>query len=194
MRAAVLLLIGQPGHPACPPGVDPVAFGRALAEDVADLLGTLSDVELLIAATPGRRDDAEAVRWPGTVVIGLSEGDGPIKAAAVADGYDEVAVFGPDAPDLPALLAAKPFSGLSTQAAAVVPASNGGLIAVAVHRPAPGLTVDLGTTTLEDLRRQVPDLAVAPAWPRLRVPTDVARLDPALEGWDTTRALLEGRS
>jgi hypothetical protein len=33
---------------------------------------------------------------------------------------------------------------------------------------------------------------VAPAWRRLRGPDDLATLDPAVEGWDTTRALLGG--
>jgi hypothetical protein len=31
-----------------------------------------------------------------------------------------------------------------------------------------------------------------PEWRRLRGPADLATLDPALEGWDATRALLGG--
>ena len=30
------------------------------------------------------------------------------------------------------------------------------------------------------------------AWRRLRTPTDVSSLDPALEGWEATRSLLTG--
>jgi hypothetical protein len=37
------------------------------------------------------------------------------------------------------------------------------------------------------------DLVVAPAWRRLRAPADLAGLDPGLEGWEATRALLTGR-
>jgi hypothetical protein len=35
---------------------------------------------------------------------------------------------------------------------------------------------------------------LAPAWHRLRTPTDVAQLDPGLEGWEETRTLLSGRA
>jgi hypothetical protein len=33
-------------------------------------------------------------------------------------------------------------------------------------------------------------IATAPGWHRLRTPADLTRLDPGLEGWDNTRALL----
>jgi hypothetical protein len=36
-------------------------------------------------------------------------------------------------------------------------------------------------------------VAAAPAWHRIRTPLDLQRLDPALDGWDATRALLAGR-
>jgi hypothetical protein len=35
---------------------------------------------------------------------------------------------------------------------------------------------------------------LTPAWHRLRTPADVNRLDPGLEGWEETRALLAGRA
>ena len=43
------------------------------------------------------------------------------------------------------------------------------------------------------MRRRAPGprmVATGPGWHRLRKPQDVARLDPGLEGWDNTRALL----
>ena len=40
-RAAALLLAGPPAARACPPGIAPAEFARALAEDVADLLADL---------------------------------------------------------------------------------------------------------------------------------------------------------
>lgn len=199
MRAAVLLLTGMPRHPACPPGVDPARFGRAMAEDVADLLATLAGVDSILAATPGRLDDAEAVRWPGSAVLRLSDAGGMAEVfdRLVDAGYAEAAVYAPDAPDLPALLAAKPFSGLSTGPVAVLPASGGGLVALASRLPAPGwlpATVDLDTPDpLDRLRAAAPstaEVAVSPGWPRLRRPTDLARLDPGLEGWESTKALL----
>jgi hypothetical protein len=72
---------------------------------------------------------------------------------------------------------------------------DGGLLGVAARLPAPAWLpdVDLDTGTTADLRRDAPgpgDVASAPAWRRLRGPADVATLDPAVEGWDTTRVLL----
>jgi hypothetical protein len=195
LRGAVLTLLGTAFRAACPPGVDPVRFGRALAEDVADVLGQLSGVDTLIAAVPSTVEDARSVAMPGTPVIeALSVAD--LLARLAALGYTQAALFTADAPDLPALLAAKPFSGLSTSDAAVVPSSGAGLVALATRLPPPPWlpTLDLDTPdALHRLRAAAPaaaDLAVAPAWRRLRTPTDVATLDPALEGWEATRALL----
>jgi hypothetical protein len=199
MRAAVLSLLGTAFRSACPPGVDPVRFGRALAEDVADVLSTLSGVDTLIAAEASTADDAKAVAMPGMTILQVSTSDGAFALLAEL-GYAEAALFTADVPDLPALLAAKPFSGLSTSDAAVVPSHGAGLVALATRLPRPGWqpsTVDLDTPdALDRLRAAAPepgDLTIAPAWRRLRTPTDVAGLDPALEGWEATRALLSGR-
>jgi hypothetical protein len=71
-----------------------------------------------------------------------------------------------------------------------------------VRSPRPLWTVpdwfpDLDLDTAEPLavRAAAPRsgaVAVTPGWHRLRGPADLARLDPALEGWDATRALLGG--
>jgi hypothetical protein len=37
-------------------------------------------------------------------------------------------------------------------------------------------------------------LVVTPAWRRLRTPADLGGLDPGLEGWEATRALLSART
>jgi len=45
------------------------------------------------------------------------------------------------------------------------------------------------------LRKTAPqpgDVSSAPEWRRLRGPAELASLDPALEGWENTRALLGG--
>jgi len=185
LRVATLCLLGTGYRAACPPGVDPVRFGRALAEDVTDVLAALSGVDLAILAGTSTVDDARAVAMPGMPVLELSTVDGAI-AELARRGYAEAAFFTPDVPDLPVLLAAKPFSGLSTSEVAVVPGRGDDLVALATRLPPPrwlpaGLHLD------------TPDaLAVAPAWRRLRVPADLAALDPGLEGWEATRALLSG--
>jgi hypothetical protein len=197
MRVAAVGLFGTSYRDACPPGIDPVLFGRALIEDVVDVLASLSGVDTAIVADESTVDDAKAVSWAGAPVVTAAT---PVAAfvALRRGGYEQATLFVPDVPDLPALLAAKPFSGLSTSDTAVVPALGGGLIALGSRLPVPAWlpsTVDFGTS-LEELRAAAPapaELAVAPTWRRLRAPTDVATLDPALEGWEATRALLSGR-
>ena len=68
-RAAALLLAGPPAARACPPGIAPAEFARALAEDVADLLADLPGLDPVVAAAPDRVADAEDVVWPGTPVL-----------------------------------------------------------------------------------------------------------------------------
>jgi hypothetical protein len=143
----------------------------------------------------------------------------PLLAALHDLGYQEGAVIAPDVPDLPGLLVAKVFSGLAGALVAVVPALPAGrpdlapLARVPPGGPAPpaeGLAVlgcrlpaplwlrpelaDLdGPDPVERLRSAAPrrrDLVVAPAWRRLRARADLAGLDPGLEGWEATRALL----
>ena len=83
---------------------------------------------------------------------------------------------------------------------AAVPADGGGLVVLAARLPAPGWLPDGITLDTPDavdrVRGAAPsrrDFAVAASWRRLRTPGDLARLDPGLEGWETTRALLAGR-
>jgi hypothetical protein len=199
-RAAVLLLSGPPAARACPPGIAPDAFARALAEDVANLLADLPGLEPVVAAAPDRVADAEDVVWPGTPVLETRLGRPADVFATLAErGYDEAAVFVADAPDLPGLLVAKPFSALSTARVAAAPAEGGGLVALAVRLPAPAwlpVDVDLDEPyAVERLKAAVPDpadLVLTPPWRRLRRREDLAGLDPDLEGWDATRMLLSG--
>lgn len=202
-RAVALLLSGPAATGACPPGIAPAEFARALAEDLADLLADLPGLDPVVAAAPDRVADAEDVIWPGTAVLELPPTGDPVAAglAALAErGYDEGAVLAPDAPDLPGLLVAKPFSALTGAAVGAVPAAGGGLVLLAARLPAPDwLPTGLGLDTphaVEILRSAAParrDLSVTPGWHRLRTRADLAALDPGLEGWETTRALLSGR-
>jgi hypothetical protein len=202
-RAVALLLAGPPATGACPPGVAPAAFARAMAEDLADLLADLPGLDPVVAAAPDRVVDAEDVVWPGTPVLELPLTADPLRAtfgALAGQGFDEAAVVAADAPDLPGLLIAKPFAALTAALLGAVPAAGGGLVLLAARLPAPdwlpgGLTLDTANA-VERLRTVAPrrrDLAVTPGWHRLRARTDLAALDPGLEGWETTRTLLSGR-
>jgi 2-phospho-L-lactate guanylyltransferase (CobY/MobA/RfbA family) len=197
-RVAAVALFDTGYRDACPPGVDPVRFGRAMAEDVLDLLASLSRVDTVVVAGPPSMDDAKAVVSPGMTIVEATTAGAAFTALGEL-GYVEAALVAADVPDLPALLAAKPFSGLSTADVAVVPDRVAGLAVLASRLPVPSwlpYTVDLATPdALARLRSAAPagaSLAVAPSWRRLRAPADVAGLDPALEGWEFTRALLSG--
>jgi hypothetical protein len=192
----IALLQPVPWHP---PGVDPTAWRAALAEDVVDLVATLAEVDGAIAAPVGDRGLAEAVAWPGMPVydvdgITLTE----VLAAATADGYEQAAILAPDAPDLPGLLVGKLLRPLTSRTVAVAPAadsSGAGLLGVACRLPAPAWLphTDLESGSVAGLRAAAPRpdaVAATPAWRRLRDPATLATLDPAVEGWEATRALL----
>lgn len=195
-RVVIALLVPVPWHP---PGIDPLAWRSALAEDVVDLLATLAEVEPAIAATAADRHIAEAVAWPGMPVYELPAPTvNAALAAAAADGFDQAAVLAADAADVPGLTIGKLLRPLTTRPVAVAPAgSQGALLGVAARLPAPGWLVehDLDAGSAAVLRRAAPqpgDVVSTPEWRRLRGPDDLATLDPAVEGWDVTRALLGG--
>ncbi|MGC4803595.1 hypothetical protein [Micromonospora sp. DT233] len=193
-RRVVVALLGP--VPWTPPGIDPAAWRAALAEDVVDLLATLQEVETAIAATPQDRALAESLVWPGTTVYEVPAATGTAVLAALT-GYDQAAVVAADAPDLPGLTVGKLLRPLTTRPVAVAPAegTGPGLLGIASRLPVPGWLpeVDLDTAFPADVRRAAPqpgDVAVTAAWRRLRGPADLTNLDPAVEGWETTRALL----
>ncbi|MEV4712995.1 hypothetical protein [Micromonospora sp. NPDC049374] len=209
-----------------PPGVDPVDWRTALAEDVVDLLAMLNEVDTAVAVTRADRWLADAVIWPGTTVYEVPEptpnavfaaltgaggpdatagtdrqsGAGPAGGTPVpVDRYEQVAVVAGDAPDLPGLTVGKLLRPLTSRPVAVAPAEGGlpGLLGVAARLPVPSWLppVDMDATMPATVRAAAPrpgDLAVTPSWHRLRGPADLARLDPALDGWEHTRSLLSG--
>ncbi|GIJ10390.1 hypothetical protein ACFFMR_08450 [Micromonospora andamanensis] len=208
-----------------PPGVDPVDWRTALAEDVVDLLAMLNEVDTAVAVTRADRWLADAVIWPGTTVYevaeptpnavfaaltGARESDGtagtdrpsgavPGGDPATSERYEQVAVVAGDAPDLPGLTVGKLLRPLTSRPVAVAPAEGGlpGLLGVAARLPVPSWLppLDMDATVPAAVRAAAPrpgDLAVTPSWHRLRGPADLARLDPALDGWEHTRSLLSG--
>jgi hypothetical protein len=162
-----------------------------------DILAALAEVEAAIACGPGDRPLADAVVWPEMRVYELPDLAVPTVLEAVGrDGYEQAAIVSPDAPDLPAMLIAKLLRPLTTRTLAVAPAVNGaGLLGLAARLPAPDWlpSVRLDNADVARLRKAAPraaDVAVTPGWHLLMAPEDLRRLDPGLEGWEATRALL----
>lgn len=179
-----------------PPGIPIEDWRAALAEDVVDLLAPLAEVSPAIAVASADRSLAAAVSWPSMPVYELSEPT-PLAAlaAAAAAGADQAAVICADAPDLPAMLVGKLLRPLSSRPVAVAPAVGGGFLGLATWLPVPEWLpeLDADRTALADIAAAAPRAGLvgqAPAWHRLRGPDDLRRLDPALEGWSTTRSLL----
>jgi hypothetical protein len=178
-----------------PPGVDPHAWRLALAEDVVDLLATLAEVVPAVAVVTGDRRAAEAVVWPTTRVYELPAlTSDAVFAAAAADGYEQAALLAPDAPDLPGMLVGKLLRPLTSRPVSVAPALTGGLLGLAARLPVPEWLPALSlAASVEEVRLAAPtpgQVAQATGWHRLTGPSGLHRLDPGLEGWDATRALL----
>jgi hypothetical protein len=192
----VALLVPVPWHP---PGVEAHAWRAALAEDVVDLLARLAQAEPAIAAVAADRALAEEIAWPGMTIYEVATATVlPVFSAAAKDGFDQAAVVAADAADVPGMILGKLLRPLTTKPVAVAPAGpDGGLLGVASHLPAPSWLPDhdLDTASPGLLRRSAPqasDVQSTADWRRLRGAADLATLDPALEGWDTTRAILGG--
>lgn len=192
-RRLVVLYLSAPAW--APPGVDPHGWRAALAEDSVDLLATLAEVTAGVAAAGPDQGLAEAIVWPGMPVYAMPaltvRG---ILSAASADGYEQAAVIAPDAPDLPAMLIGKLLRPLTSRPLAVAPAVTGGLLGLAARLPVPDWLPDLDLTadagTVKAAAPHPGLVSVVPGWHRLDGPEGLARLDPGLEGWEATRALL----
>ena len=194
-RVVAVLLVPVVWHP---PGVDLGAWRAAMAEDVVDLLARLAQAEPAIAATAQDRPLADEIAWPGMRIYDVPTATVlPVLAAAAADGFDQAAVLAADAPDLPGMILGKLLKPLESRPVAVAAGGAQGLLGVAARLPAPAWLADhdLDTASAMTLRRTAPepgDVSSTPPWRRLRGPAELAALDPALEGWDNTRALLGG--
>ncbi|MGX6605845.1 hypothetical protein ACWKSP_27495 [Micromonosporaceae bacterium Da 78-11] len=182
-----------------PPGTDLAVWRAALAEDVVDLLARLAQAEPAIAATPEDRELAEQIAWPGMLIYEVPTATYlPVLAAAAADGFDQAAVVAADAADVPGMILGKLLAPLDSKTIAVAPGGpSGGLLGLAAHLPAPDWLVDhdLDTASAQLIRRTAPlpgEVTSTPPWRRLRGPAELSTLDPALEGWENTRALLGG--
>lgn len=212
MSRRVAAVLARPLPPStAPPGIDPARYAAALLEDTYEVLAGLAHCETaVVACPPSYADAARAVVWPGTPILTVDDApsaelaDGGVLLAAIDAvgglGAEDVVVVAADAPDLPGLMVGKLFSALTSAQAAVCPAADGGLVAFGVRLPTPewlrvaGVELDTADAVAR-VQAAAPDrrvVTVTAGWHRVRRPHDITRLDPGLEGWEATRAVLSG--
>ncbi len=212
-RAVAVLAVDLPSR-ATPPGVDPDRLRLAMVEDTYEVIAGLALVDPVLALSPGPQPAAVALTWPGTRVIEIPaapdeaapDGSGTLTHAVLDEmgrhKYAAGVVVAGDAPDLPGLLIGKLFRALGRADIALCPAEGGGLVALAASLPTAPWLAEVGTgldapDAIERFRAGAPSrraVALGPGWHRLRTPGDLSRLDPGLEGWESTRAVLSGRA
>jgi hypothetical protein len=178
-----------------PPGIDPAAFAAACLADTYEVVSGLTDVEAGIVG-PATIND---LLWPGDR---WWPADITVRDLAVdlSGEIDELVVVPADTPDLPALVLAKVFKALQRAEIVIAPEHAGdGCVAIGLVLPIagwiPASTLDLDSMSVTQLQDAAPRRsrwALAPEWHRIRTPTSVHQLDPGLEGWEQTRALLSG--
>ena len=192
-RRVAIVLARYGASRAAPEGIDSSAFASACLLDsyevVADLIGVASGI-----AGPGSVAD---MLWPGALHL-PTDIMVPTMAEQLSEVADELVVVPADLPDLPGLVLAKLFKVLHRTDIAIAPEQGGdGCAAIGVSLPLadwiPHDAFDLDHNPFERLSAAAPGknrCTLAPAWHRLRAPNDIRRLDPGLEGWEETRALL----
>jgi hypothetical protein len=196
-RRVAMVLARYDASRAAPEGLDPAVFASACLLDsyevVADLTGVVSGI-----AGP---DSVADMLWPGDLHLPVDI-TVPTMASQLSDMADELVVVPADLPDLPGLVLAKLFKVLHRTDIAIAPERGGdGCAALGMSLPLadwiPDDAFDLDHNPFERLSTAAPRRSrytLAPAWHRLRTPDDLGRLDPGLEGWEETRALLAGQS
>jgi hypothetical protein len=177
--------------------MDPETFAAACLLDSYEVVADLIDVRSGIA---GPASVAELL-WPGALHL---PADITVSAIArqLSGEADELVVVPADVPDLPGLVLAKLFKVLHRTDIAIAPEHGGsGCVAIGISLPLadwiPEDAFDLDRNPFARLSTIAPRRSrctLTPTWHRLRTPADVARLDPNLEGWEETRALLSSRA
>jgi len=193
-RRLAVVLARHDASLGAPPGIDPTTFAAACLADSYEVVAGLTDVQSGIAGPVEVRD----LLWPGDrwwrADIGVSD-----LAIDVSSDIDQLVVIPADVPDLPALVLAKVFRALQRTDIVIAPERrSSGCVAIGVSIPlAAWIPADLNldnnpTARLQKAAPRRNRYASAPEWHRLRNPTALERLDPGLEGWEETRALLSG--
>jgi hypothetical protein len=205
-RRLVAVLVPQPGT-----GFPSESLRSAMVEDVYETVAALELVEpaLVLDAHDPARDALESLTWPGTRVIHLSPGRAAPRTSQalgwlVEAGAEQATIIAGDAPDLPGLLVGKLHRALGSADVALLPSADGRLVGLACHVPLPGWlaaepsAVDLDRTDAVALLQEVAprrtSVSLGPGWHRVRTPADLDVLDPGLEGWEVTRALLAAQT
>jgi hypothetical protein len=196
-RRVAVVLARYDASDAAPEGIDPDVFAAACLLDSYEVLADLIEVRSGIA---GQASVAELL-WPGAIHL-PPDITVPAMARQLTDEADELVVVPADVPDLPGLVLAKLFKVLHRSDIAIAPERVGtGCVAIGVSLPLAdwipedALNLDHNPfTRLSSIAPRRSRCAITPAWHRLRTPTDVQRLDPGLEGWEETRALLAAHS
>ena len=179
--------------------VDATPLALAMLEDVVDLVEAMREVEVALAVARRADPAVREATWPTTPLLAVDDVTDVVAVldAVEALGADEAAVVAADAPDLPALLLGKLHSALTAASVALCPAADGSLVALAARLPVAPWLRELRPSLRDDeavarVRASAPPrtLVVGSGWHRVRSPADVALLDPGLEGWEATRALL----
>jgi hypothetical protein len=176
-----------------------------MVEDVYEMVASLEQVEPVLVIPEGLpADHLSDLTWPGTAVVRVpAQSASPDILIALAElGADELALIVGDAPDLPPLLVGKLYRGLGSAEVALLPASGGGLVALATRCPPPpwlvrcgaGLDVQAAQALVQHAAPRRSAVSVGPGWHRVRERDDLQLLDPGLEGWDVTQAALRDQA
>ncbi|MFG3438925.1 hypothetical protein ACGF0J_16905 [Nonomuraea sp. NPDC047897] len=191
MTRVAAVLVRRSMAAAAPDGVEPRTWLEAVAEDTYEVVAGLELVTPVLVTSVTGLDE---IVWPGTEVVVIDE-DEPLSSVVGRLKGEQAVVVSGDAPDLPPLLVGKLFRELGRAEISVCPDQRGGAVALACRLPMPGWAQpDLDAPDpVTELRGQAPGrrmVATVPGWHRLRGRDDLGLLDPGLEGWDSTRALL----
>jgi hypothetical protein len=192
-RRLAIVLARYDASSAAPEGIAPKEFAAACLLDSYEVLADLIEVQSGIA---GPAEVAELL-WPGDLHL-PADTSLSVMADQLSGQVDELVVVPADVPDLPGLVLAKLFKVLHRSDIAVAPEQGGsGCVAIGVSLPLaewiPEDAFNLDDNPYARLSALAPrrsKCTLTPSWHRLRTPADVRRLDPGLEGWEETRALL----
>jgi hypothetical protein len=196
-RRVAVVLARYDASAATPEGIDSEAFAAACLLDSYEVLADLIEVRSGIAGPTSVAD----LLWPGAMHL-PPDITVPTMARLLSEEADELVVVPADVPDLPGLVLAKLFKVLHRTDIAIAPERIGtGCVALGMSLPLadwiPEDAFDLDQNPFTRLITIAPRRSrctLTPSWHRLRTPVDVQRLDPGLEGWEETRALLATHS
>jgi rSAM/selenodomain-associated transferase 1 len=186
----VLARVPQPGagKTRLRAGLGHAATDRLASAFVVDVLGWGDEAgDALLVCPTGPFDLLPPTRGNRMMVPQVAGSLGDRIAAAVDTGFaagaSRVVIIGSDCPSLPAWLLERAFSGLDDAASTVIPAFDGGWIALGVDRPLGAVLAGVTWSSESTLSETVVALRAAgrpalmlPPWYDLDEPADLDRL------------------